>query len=158
MDHYMLFKSIHLLGVVLFLGNIIITGWWKVMADRNGDPLVVAFAQRQVTLTDYLFTAGGAALILLGGLGNVMTSPGNFEFLQTYWLAWGFWLFNASGLIWAAILIPIQIRQARMARLFTRETTIPEAYLRLNRQRIFWGSMATILPLANLYWMVFKTL
>jgi len=158
MDYYMLFKSIHLLGVVIFLGNIIITGWWKVMADRNGDPLVVAFAQRQVTVTDYSFTAGGAALILLGGLGNVMASPGDFEFLHIYWLAWGFWLFIASGLIWAAILIPIQIRQARMAILFTRDTTIPETYWHLNRQWVFWSTVATILPLANLYWMVFKPL
>lgn len=28
-EHYLLFKAIHLLGVVLFLGNIIVTGCWK---------------------------------------------------------------------------------------------------------------------------------
>lgn len=35
---YLLFKTIHLLGVVVFLGNIIVTAWWKIMADRNGHP------------------------------------------------------------------------------------------------------------------------
>jgi len=39
--------------VVAFLGNIIVTGWWKLMADRTRDPRVIAFAQRQVTTTDY---------------------------------------------------------------------------------------------------------
>lgn len=156
MNHYLLFKSIHLLGVVLFLGNIIVTGWWKVMADRHGDPVVIAFAQRQVTLTDWLFTAGGAALVAFGGMANAMATPGDFSFLHTYWMAWGFWLFIASGIIWATILIPIQIKQARMAKTFTRHTVIPATYWRLNWQWVFWGAVATLLPLANLYWMVFK--
>ncbi|HPH07259.1 MAG TPA: DUF2269 family protein, partial [Methylotenera sp.] len=57
-DTYLWLKTIHILGVVLFLGNIIITGWWKVMADNTKNAQVIAFAQRQVTLTDYVFTAG----------------------------------------------------------------------------------------------------
>ncbi|HXU93240.1 MAG TPA: DUF2269 family protein [Gallionella sp.] len=156
MDHYLLFKAIHLLGVVLFLGNIIVTGWWKLMADRHGDPLVVAFAQRQVTLTDYVFTAGGVMLVIIGAMGNAMTSSSDLSFLHTYWMAWGLWLFVASGAIWAAILIPVQVIQARMARTFTRDTAIPASYWRLSRIWIFWGTVATLLPLANLYWMVFK--
>jgi uncharacterized membrane protein len=35
---YEAFKVIHLFGVIVFLGNIIVTGVWKVMADRTGDP------------------------------------------------------------------------------------------------------------------------
>ena len=156
MNHYLLFKTIHLLGVVLFLGNIIVTGWGKLMADRHGDPVVIAFAQRQVTLTDYVFTVGGVLLVIVGALGNAMPTFGDFSFLHTYWMAWGFWLFIASGVIWAAILIPVQVIQARMARTFSRDTVIPDRYWRLSRQWIIWGTVATLLPLANLYWMVFK--
>ena len=29
------------------------------MADRTRDPKIIAFAQRQVTLTDWVFTFGG---------------------------------------------------------------------------------------------------
>ena len=32
---YDAFKVIHLLGVVLFLGNIIVTALWKMLADRT---------------------------------------------------------------------------------------------------------------------------
>ena len=60
------FKVVHLFGVSLFLGNIIVTGEWKVLADRTGEPRVIAYAQRLVTLTDWIFTAGGVALILIG--------------------------------------------------------------------------------------------
>jgi uncharacterized membrane protein len=35
MDNYLLLKSLHVLGVVIFLGNIIVTAVWKALADRT---------------------------------------------------------------------------------------------------------------------------
>jgi hypothetical protein len=32
------FKVVHLFGVILFLGNIIVTGVWKVLADVPASP------------------------------------------------------------------------------------------------------------------------
>jgi hypothetical protein len=32
---------------VVFLGNIIVTAWWKMAADRTRDPPTIAYAQRQ---------------------------------------------------------------------------------------------------------------
>ncbi len=58
----------HVLGVVLFLGNIVVTAVWKLLADRTREPAVVAFAQRLVTFTDVAFTATGAGLIAISGL------------------------------------------------------------------------------------------
>ena len=155
MDYtYLALKSLHILGAVIFLGNIIVTGWWKVMADRTRNPAVIAFAQRQVTLTDYFFTAGGVALILASGLGNAMLH--SMDILNTKWLSWGLWLFIISGIIWAVILIPVQTMQAKVARGFANGGEIPEKYWRLGRIWIIFGTLATIIPLANLYWMVFK--
>jgi len=62
-NSYLWLKSLHLLGVILFLGNIIIAGWWKAMADRTKNPVIIAFAQRQVSLTDWFFTFGGSLLL-----------------------------------------------------------------------------------------------
>jgi uncharacterized membrane protein len=31
---YLLLKSIHIFGVILLMGNIIVTAWWKFMADK----------------------------------------------------------------------------------------------------------------------------
>ena len=155
MDHsYLLLKSIHIFGAIIFLGNIIITGWWKFMADRTRDPRVIAFAQRQVTLTDFVFTAGGAALVLGGGLGNALLH--DMDYFAVRWMAWGLGLFAASGVIWVTILIPIQIKQARMARQFANQNSVPEDYWRLCRRWNIFGTLATVLPLINLYWMVYK--
>jgi len=48
------------------------------------------------------------------------------------------------------------MEQARVARLFADGGTIPDSYWRLGRVWIVLGIVATILPLADLYWMVFK--
>jgi uncharacterized membrane protein len=151
---YLAFKVVHILGVVLFLGNIIVTGVWKALADRTGDPRTIAYAQRLVTLTDWIFTAGGVVLILIGGYSMVRTA--GLDPLGPAWLVWGQGLFIASGIIWVAILIPIQIAQAREARGFAQGGAIPPRYWRLGRLWYVWGTIATLLPLANLYFMVVK--
>ena len=48
---------------MLFLGNIIVTDVWKMLADRTQNPRVIAYVQRLVTLTVWISTARGAALI-----------------------------------------------------------------------------------------------
>jgi uncharacterized membrane protein len=110
---YNAFKVVHLIGVIAFLGNIIITAAWKTLADRTGDPRVIAYAQRLVTLTDWTFTAGGVVLIVLGGYGMAFTA--GIDPRGQFWLVLGQALFGASGLIWVAVLIPTQIAQARGA-------------------------------------------
>src|SRR5229473_2550533 len=132
---YLVLKCIHILGVVLFLGNIIVTAWWK-------------------TMTDFVFTGGGVLLIIVGGVGN--TTRFHMDLVHTPWLYWGRWLFTASGLIWIFVLIPVQIMQARIARGFESGGPIPIRYWRLGRIWMTFGVTATLLPLANLYWMVFK--
>jgi uncharacterized membrane protein len=150
---YNAFKVVHLFGVVLFLGNIIVTAVWKMLADRTREPAVIAYAQRLVTLTDWIFTAGGAALIVIGAYG--MVAVAGLDLRQT-WLVWGQSLFVVSGVIWVVVLIPTQIAQARQAQAFAAGGAIPESYWRHGRRWAIWGAIATIIPLCNLYFMVFK--
>src|SRR5215211_698096 len=107
--------ALHILGVVLFLGNIIVTAVWKVLADRTRNPAIVAYAQRLVTVTDIAFTAVGVVLIVVSG--NVMADRFGGTGGAT-WLSWGWGLFIASGVIWAAVLIPLEVMQARLAKGF----------------------------------------
>ena len=154
MNIYLWRKRFNIFGVVIFIENIIIKSWWKVMADRTKNKQIIAFAQRQVTITDYLFTFGGVLLILVTGIGNAVIHE--MDFLAIKWLAWGYWLFVASGIIWVTILLPVPIKQAKMAKLFSADQDIPELYWKLGRIWMIFGTLATLLPLANIYWMVFK--
>jgi uncharacterized membrane protein len=145
--------ALHILGVVIFLGNIIVTAVWKGLADRTRDPRVVAYAQRLVTVTDVAFTATGAALIAVSGpvLADDLGGVGGPS-----WITWGLALFIASGVIWVTVLIPVQVLQARLARSFAGGGVIPERYWTLAKVWYLFGTIAVLLPLANLYFMVFK--
>lgn len=144
---------VHLVGVVLFIGNIVVTAVWKLLADRTRQSAVVAYAQRLVSVTDVTFTATGAALIAISGpiLADDLGGVGG-----PTWLTVGFALFVASGAIWALVLIPIQVAQSRLARRFRDGEPIPDRYWRLARLWAGFGAVATLLPLANLYLMVVK--
>jgi uncharacterized membrane protein len=72
------------------------------------------------------------------------------------WLNWGRSLFIASGIIWITVLIPTQIKQARMAREFANSLIIPDAYWKLSMRWNVFGTIAVVLPLINIYWMVYK--
>jgi uncharacterized membrane protein len=150
---YPLFKMLHIFGVVIFLGNIIVTGVWKVCADKIRDPHIAAFGQRLVTLTDWIFTFPGVMIILLTGL-HMAQSWGGIS--AQSWIKTGLTLFLISGIIWVVILIPIQIKQAHMAKRFDKDLNIPSLYWKLNWFWVFFGTIATILPLCNLYFMVIK--
>jgi uncharacterized membrane protein len=145
---------LHILGVVLFLGNIIVTALWKVLADRTKDPPVVAYAQRLVTITDICFTATGVVLIIVAG--QVLADDYGGVFSGPAWLTWGWSLFIASGVIWVAVLIPIEVKQARLASEFRSAPAIPERYWRLSTLWAVFGAIATVLPLVNLYLMTVK--
>ena len=155
---YRLVKMLHLLGVVLFVGNILVTALWKTLADRTRDPKVIAFAQRLVGVTDVVFTGPGAGLVAVSGvmMGIVFATDLDGAFWKVGWIAAGVALFAVSGLIWVAILVPVQLRQSRMARTFERDATIPDAYWRLCRIWNLAGATASLLPLINLYLMVLR--
>jgi uncharacterized membrane protein len=150
---YALLKTLHVLGAILLVGNIIVTAWWKASADRTRDPRIIAFAQRQVTLTDLIFTLGG--VLLLAGAGYAMLLQGPWS-LTVGWLSWGQTLFIATGVIWLAVLVPVQLRQARLASAFAAGAPIPAQYWSLARLWMGFGALAVLLPLVAVVLMVFK--
>lgn len=145
-------KSLHILGACLFLGNIIVSALWKVLADRTGNYAVVRFATRLVNITDTVFTGLGAALLLWTGHLLAANYGG---VLANDWIVWSYGLFGVSGAIWVAVLLPIQFKQARMLHASTTEA-IPHAYYRLAHLWSFAGILATLFPLPAIYLMVAK--
>jgi len=150
---YLTLKTIHILGSILFVGNIVVTALWKAMADRTKAADIIAFAQRLVTITDFAFTGIGAALVLVTGL--LMAGTYDASWWKVGWIAWGLGLFTASGTIWAVVLIPIQVKQSKLTKNLSGGE-VPKDYWRLGRLWLIWGMIATILPLINIYFMVFK--
>ena len=142
---YLLLKTVHLMGVVLFLGNLIVSAYWKIRADQTRDLRFIVFAYKEVVRSDYYFTIPGAGLILGGGLGMVWTI--GYPFFQLPWLYWSAILLLVSGLIWAAVLAPCQRKMLRLAEEGLATGRLDPKMDRLSRIWYLVGSAATILPL-----------
>jgi len=60
---YLLLKAVHVLAVVLFLGNIVTGIFWKAHGDRTGDPRIMAHTLDGIIRSDRWFTIPGVVLI-----------------------------------------------------------------------------------------------
>jgi len=145
------FKIIHLACACLFLGNVIVSGVWALMAERTHNHAIIQFSNRMVLITDGVFT-------LLGSLGVVYTGHDLAEQFGGHashpWIQWSYGLLLFSGLIWLFILVPIQLKQRQLLR---QSTEVGEAYWRLSRIWQLAGAIATLLPLPIVYFMVTKS-
>jgi len=147
-----LLKALHMLGVVLFLGNIIVTAFWKVMADRTRDLAVIRFAVRATNWADVFFTFGG--VVLLAVAGRALAAQSGMSELPWMRLAYG--LFAATGLLWLGVLIPLQRAQATLLASLPRDAQIPPRYRRLSLAWAVAGTVATLLPLGIVWLMAVK--
>lgn len=147
-------KALHILGVSLFVGNIIVSAFWKVMADRSGTLSVMQFGIKLVNLTDMLFTGLGSTLLIVTGhmmakeFGGVMSQE---------WIVVSYILFALSGILWLVVLIPIQVKQSRLISALPSDAPIPESYYRLGKLWSLVGTIAIIVPLPAIFFMVSKT-
>jgi uncharacterized membrane protein len=143
-------KIVHVLSASLFLGNVVVSGTWAALAERTRNYEVIAFSNRLVLVTDLLFTLTGAVLVVI--TGSMMAHRFGGAASQG-WIAWSYALFGISGLIWAILLVPIQLRQRVLLR---RDKAITVEYLRLSRIWQISGAVATVVPLPILYLMITK--
>ncbi len=152
---YAWIKVLHVLAVVLFLGNIITGVFWHKHALKTRDPRLIAQAMRGVIASDRLFTMPGVVAILATGIA--MALHANWPLLGTRWIAWSLVLFGISGAIFMARLAPMQRRMAAFAEAGVAGGNFDlAAYHHLSRSWDFWGAIATLAPLGALALMVLK--
>jgi uncharacterized membrane protein len=145
---YSVLKTLHVLCAMLFIGNVVVTGTWAALAERTRNHDIVKFSNHLVLVTDVIFTFPGALGVLI--TGHLMS--GQFP-AQPGWVAWSYALFGISGLIWAIVLLPIQLKQRQ---LLNQSKVITADYLKLSRTWQIVGAFATIFPFPVLYMMIAK--
>ena len=146
--------ALHILGVVLFLGNIIITGLWMFIAEKSKTISVMQFAAKAVNWMDVFFTAPGVAMLLLGGL---MLAPSHGGLYSKSWITVGLILFSLSGIVWLLFLVPNQHRMITLSENnMVKNGKLPNEFFKVLYRWYFWGIVATILPLITFVIMIFK--
>lgn len=106
MTVYALCKFVHLVAVVLFLGNVTLGLFWVAHAERDGDPAIIRHAMLGIIRSDRWFTLPGVALIIAGGVAAALL--GHLRVLSTGWIFWSIVMFGLSGVVFGALLAPLQ--------------------------------------------------
>ncbi len=151
---YLFLKALHIVSVVLFLGNIITGVFWKMHADRTRDLRARAQALDGIIRSDRIFTTPGVFLII--GTGVWLAYLGNLPLLRTFWIGWSLVLFGISGAVFMAAIAPLQKKLAATVSAGLQGNWNESAYERLSRSWTIWGGIGTLTPLIALFLMVMK--
>ena len=149
---YLYIKLVHVLFVIIFLGNITIGLFWKMFAEKTKDPDKIAFAFKGIIKADRYFTVPGVIGITLFGFGAAL--HGGLPLLRTGWILWSIILFTISGIAFMAKLVPLQKKLAALAS--DKEKFNWDEYHKLSKQWDLWGYVALLTPWIAVILMVIK--
>ena len=75
---------IHVIAVIIFLGNITITPFWKLHAEKIKDRLHILNIWEGIIRSDRFFTMPGVIILLIFGIGAAAHLKVNF--IDTGWI------------------------------------------------------------------------
>jgi uncharacterized membrane protein len=151
---YLIVKSLHVVSVVLFLGNIITGVFWKVHADIAGTVAARAQALDGIIKSDRIFTMPGVFLIIFTGVALALLQ--DYPMLRTAWILWSIVLFAISGLAFSFRVAPLQKRLLANTRAGLTSAWNEAEYKTLSSAWTLWGVIATLAPLIAVFLMVMK--
>jgi uncharacterized membrane protein len=154
MNGYLFLKLIHIVAVIMFIGNITTGLFWMRQANKTSNFSIISFTMKGVIASDRWFTIPGVIIITAAGFSAAI--QGGLPLLRTGWIFWSIVLFTLSGLIFALKVVPLQKKILRFTESKPAEKSDLEIYHRYLQQWETWGLLALITPLAALAMMVLK--
>lgn len=151
---FMLFKVLHVLAVIVFLGNITVGIFWKHWADRTQDARIIANTIDGIIVADRLFTIPGVVGLLIGGVGAAVVA--GFPILGTGWILWSIILFVISGLAFGPLVRVQRLLSATAHEAVDSGSMSWPLYGQFSGAWSFWGSIALVAPLIAAVLMIAK--
>jgi uncharacterized membrane protein len=152
---YLSLKFLHIVGAILFLGNISTAAFWKAHADKTRDPKIITHALEGVMRADRAFTMPGVMIILVAGFAAALVA--RLPLFRTAWVSGGIALFVITAIIFMTRVGPLQRRMLALARASADGQNFDwPTYEKLSRSWAIWGSIAVLIPLLAAGLMVFK--
>lgn len=152
---YLVLKTVHVLGAVVFLGTGLGSAWFKLRAGRSGDLAVIAWTDREVVRADWIFTVPAGLTMPLTGLWMawLLGLP-----WSTPWVAFGIGGYALAGLCW----LPAAALQLRMRALSSQALSagqpLPPAWHDAQRIWLVLGFPSFLAAVATVAVMVLKRL
>ena len=152
---YIALKILHVVAVVVFLGNLITGIFWKVHADQTKNPAIIGHTMAGLLRADRWFTVPAVVLILVGGFGAAII--GGLPLLRTRWILAGLILFAISGAAYVMRVLPLQRQMLQVARSGTDSGDVDwDRYRALSRAWNLWGTISLLTPVLALIGMIAK--
>jgi uncharacterized membrane protein len=151
---YIAFKLLHVLAVIIFLGNITVGLFWKEWADRTKDPRIIAHTIDGIIRADRIFTIPSIVFLLIGGIGAALA--GNIPILSTGWILWSIVLFIIAGAAFGPVARAQRLLSATAHEGVDSGTMSAELYARFSQVWNFWGMIALLAPAAAAVLMIVK--
>lgn len=152
---YNYLKLLHLIAVILFLGNIVTGLFWMTIAVKTKDLKIISHSIKGVIKSDRLFTIPGVIVITAGGF--MAAIYGNLPLLRTGWIFWSLILFSISGIAFGWKVAPLQRKIYNLTS--TKETAHDfnwQGFKKVYLEWETWGLIALLTPVAALVMMVLK--
>ena len=141
----------HLLAVVIFLGNITVGIFWMHYAAKTKDFKFISQTTKGIIKADRLFTLPSAALLLIAGLGLAMHQK--MSIFGTGWILGTLIMFTISGFAFSAKLAPLQ---RKIYAYTSGEKADWNEFSKMLKRWDFWGLVALISPFLAFLMMILK--
>lgn len=150
-DTHELYDILHILGVTLFFGGLIISLAWLFLAERGGHAGVIRSAVIRANRVNLFITAPGIALIILSGVLQ-MPSVGGIFFNS--WLIAGLLLFALAVMVWLVFFIPCLQKILHISA--NSDDALPPEFFTTLHRLYFFGASIIMLPLGTMLLAIFK--
>jgi len=148
---YNIWKLLHILSVIIFLGNITFSIYWKIQADNSKERIKIVDAFKNIIKADRIFTMPSITALLIFGVGTAM--QGGLSLIETPWIIWSIILLIISTYSFMGKVIPIQKKILILASSDNFDWNI---YMKLSRSWSIWGTIAVVSPYIAVALMVLK--
>jgi uncharacterized membrane protein len=153
MTGYLIFKTLHILFAIMFVGNIVVAIFWKLYSDKTGDPKIIANTLKGIIKADKLFTMPGVIGLLIFGFAG--QGIGKIP-IDAAWILWSIVLYVVSGAAFMTKVSPLQKKLLAVAETGIKGEFDSLKYKHLSIDWNIWGSVAVLAPLIAVVLMVFK--
>ncbi|GMV62175.1 MAG: hypothetical protein AMXMBFR74_13440 [Parvibaculum sp.] len=111
MDLYLILRLVHILGAAVLFGTGLGIAFFMFMADRDGNPALIAGTARIVVVADFLFTATAVVTQPLSGIGLAFLTGRD---IWESWIVASLGLYLLVGLFWLPV-VWLQLEMKKMA-------------------------------------------